>query len=332
MTDRAHPAAAAAAGRGAGLPQLSVGIRNFAAAPPGDWRHVLDQARAADDAGIDRVFVSDHLVFGPDLSAYGDPGSGGVTGGVQPTGPDGEWLEPLTVLAAMAAVTTRVRLATNVLVAPLRRAVVLAKVATTLDALSGGRFELGVGIGWQQAEYRAAGVPFSERGAVLDQTLAACRDLWTSQRATVEGRDFSLTGVQMMPKPSDPGGVPVWIGGRPIPAVARRVAAFGTGWIPWGITADGFTAALDRMRALVQAEGRDFATVQVSYAIPTLLTPSRELDLAAMFEPVPALAELGIRDFRTMPRLARGYDAARQFLGELRAQFTERAALAGLAR
>lgn len=100
--------------------QLSVGVRNFANAPPTDWRHLLDQARAADDAGIDRIFVNDHVVFGSDLSAYGNPRLGGRVGGVQPTGPDGDWLEPLTVLAAMAAVTSRVRLATNVLVAPIR--------------------------------------------------------------------------------------------------------------------------------------------------------------------------------------------------------------------
>jgi probable F420-dependent oxidoreductase len=305
-----------------GRPQIAVGIRNFAAAPPADWLHVLEQARAADDAGIDRVFVSDHVVFGPDLSAYGDPAVGGVTGGVQPTGPDGQWLEPLTVLAAMAAVTRRVLLATNVLVAPLRRAVVLAKAAATLDALSRGRFELGVGIGWQEAEFRAAGVPFRERGRVLDETLAACRELWTLDRAAFTGRDFSLDGVHMMPKPANPAGIPVWIGGRPIPAVARRLARYGTGWLPWGIPRDTLAAALARMRALVEAEGRDFATVRVSYALPTVLAPSRELDYGAMLGPVPALRQLGICDFRTMVRIPAGYDPALTALTELRERFT----------
>jgi probable F420-dependent oxidoreductase len=305
----------------AGEPQLSVGIRNFAASPPGDWRNVLDQARAADDAGIDRVFVSDHVVFGPDLSAYGDPAAGGVTGGVQPTGPDGEWLEPLTVLAAMSAVTTRVRLATNVLVAPLRRAVVLAKVATTLDVLSHGRFELGVGIGWQEAEYRAAGVAFADRGRALDETLAACRDLWTSERASFEGRGFSLAGSYMMPKPGDPAGVPVWIGGRAIPAVARRVAAFGRGWIPWGTTPGDFVETLARMRSLVEAEGRDSATVQVSYALPIVRTPSRELDLPRMFEMVPTIRRSGVSDFRTLVRVPTDYGSAQRFLSNLRERF-----------
>jgi probable F420-dependent oxidoreductase len=268
------------------------------------------------------VFVSDHVVFGPDLSAYGDPAAGGVTGGVQPTGPDGQWLEPLTVLAAMAAVTRRVLLATNVLVAPLRRAVVLAKAAATLDALSRGRFELGVGIGWQEAEFRAAGVPFRERGRVLDETLAACRELWTLDRAAFTGRDFSLDGVHMMPKPANPAGIPVWIGGRPIPAVARRLARYGTGWLPWGIPRDTLAAALARMRALVEAEGRDFATVRVSYALPTVLAPSRELDYGAMLGPVPALRQLGICDFRTMVRIPAGYDPALTALTELRERFT----------
>jgi probable F420-dependent oxidoreductase len=309
--------------KAAGAPQLSIGIRNFAAVRPSDWRHVLDQARAADDAGIDRVYVGDHLVFGPDLSAYGDAAAGGVAGGVQPTGPDGEWLEPLTVLGAMAAVTSRVRLATNVLVAPLRAAVVVAKVATTLDALSGGRFELGVGIGWQEAEYRAAGVPFGDRGRILDETLAACRDLWTSERASFVGRGFSLSGVHMMPKPTDPAGVPVWVSGRAIPAVARRVAAFGAGWIPWGTTPEDFLPTLARMRALVEAEGGDFAAVQVSYPVPTAVTKSRELDFDRMFDPVPVLLRHGITDFRTMVRLPHGYDPAFRLLTEMRERFAQ---------
>jgi len=88
----------------AGGLELTVGLRNFAATPPADWRHLLDQARAADAAGIDRVFVSDHVAFGRDLTGYADPAAGGLDGGRQPTGPDGDWLEALTVLAAMAAI------------------------------------------------------------------------------------------------------------------------------------------------------------------------------------------------------------------------------------
>ncbi|WP_157749366.1 TIGR03619 family F420-dependent LLM class oxidoreductase [Jatrophihabitans sp. GAS493] len=310
-------------------PQLSIGLRNFASTAPADWRHILDQARAADLAGVDRIFVPDHLAFGSDLTGYSKPGQGGVVGGVQPTEADGEWLDSLTILGAIAAVTDRVRLATNILVAPLRGAVVLAKVASTIDVISHGRFDLGVGIGWQKAEYRAVGVEFSERGRVLDETLAACRDLWTSREASYIAKDFSLDGIHMMPKPVRPDGVPVWIGGRPIPATARRLVRYGTGWIPWGVTSESFGEAAQEMRRLVEDEGGDFGTLQIALGLPTVVSASTGgLDLPAMFEPVPDLVQLGVSDFRTMVRIPHDAEAARSSFEDLLAEF-ERALPSG---
>jgi len=300
-------------------PTLTVGLRNFAATPPADWRHLLDQARAADEAGIDRVFVVDHLAFGPDLSSYGDPGTGGLRGARQPTGPDGDWLEPLTVLSAMAAVTTRVRLATNILVAGLRHPVVLAKTAATLDVLADGRFELGVGVGWQRAEYDAVGVDFDARGRVLDEVLDVCRTLWTEREATFHGERVSFTDLHMMPKPA--AGLPVWVGGRAIPVVARRLARHGSGWNPWGTTADTITGAVARMRTLVADAGGDLDRVEISHPLPTVLTDTGELDLARMFEPVPALRAAGVRDFRIVPRFPPDHPAARALFERLRAAF-----------
>ena len=221
----------------------------------------------------------------------------------------------------MTAATKRVRLATNVLVVPLRSAVLLAKVTATLDALSGGRFELGAGIGWQEAEYRAAGVEFSDRGRILDETLEACRDLWTSLEGSFVGRSYSLAGVHMMPKPKDPSGIPVWIGGRPLPRVARRLARFGAGWLPWGATPETFLDLREQMARLVEAEGRDFSTIQVAYSLPTALTESRQVDYDTMLAPVTQLVEHGVSDFRTLVRIPTQHAAARDFLRELRQRF-----------
>src|SRR5437764_10328899 len=156
---------------------LSVMLRSYATDDPGNggWQQLFDRAQAADDAGIDRLFVSDHVVFGENIDAYARPEVGGQEGGRQPTGPDGHWLEPLTVLTALSSVTSRVRLATGILLAALRRPAVLAKTVSTLDALSGGRLDLGVGVGWQREEYEAAGLDFDHRGRLLDQTLAVCQ-------------------------------------------------------------------------------------------------------------------------------------------------------------
>ena len=115
------------------LIQLSIGVTSFAAEDPGTWQPLFDAATVADEAGVDRLVVSDHVVFGERLEEYARPEIGGQAGGKQPTGPDGHWLEPLTVLTALSSVTTRVRLATNILLASLRRPVVLAKTLSMFD-------------------------------------------------------------------------------------------------------------------------------------------------------------------------------------------------------
>src|SRR5437764_2412685 len=194
-------------------PQLSIHIWTFSAEDPGGWGHVLDQAVAADQAGVDRVVVSDHVVFGEHLEAYGRPELGGAEGGRQPTGPDGHWLEPLTVLSVLCGMTSRIRLGTNILIAALRRPVVLAKTAATLDVLSGGRLDLGVGVGWQREEYEAAGLDFGARGRLLDHTLEVCQILWRDSPARIDSEGLSFHSIHQMPHPVQPGGVPIWVSG-----------------------------------------------------------------------------------------------------------------------
>ncbi len=143
---------------------------------PGSWQFLLDRARAADAAGLDRIVVSDHVVYGEDLEAYGNPKTGGSAGGKQPTDADGQWLEPLTFLTAVGALTENIRLGTNILLAALRRPVVLAKTAATIDVLTGGRLDIGVGVGWQREEYEAAGLDFDARGRLLDHTIEVVPD------------------------------------------------------------------------------------------------------------------------------------------------------------
>ena len=118
------------------MTQLSIGVTSYAAEDPGTWEPLFDAARTADQAGVDRLVLSDHVVFGERLEEYGRPEIGGSAGGKQPTGPDGHWLEPLTTLSVIAGMTSRVRLGTNILVAALRRPTVLAKTTSTLDVLS----------------------------------------------------------------------------------------------------------------------------------------------------------------------------------------------------
>ena len=280
------------------LPQLSTGLPSFAADDPGRWDALLERARALDAAGFDRVVVSDHVVFGERLEEYGRPELGGQAGGKQPTGPDGHWLEPLTTLAVIAGMTSRVRLGTAVLLAALRRPVVLAKSAATLDVLSGGRLDLGVGVGWQREEYEAAGLSLEGRGRLLDHTLEVCQTLWREQRAAYASPELQFDAIHMMPKPTADGGVPLWISGTVNPRVVRRLARFGAGWIPWGPDAADVASGIARMREAVARHGRDPYELQVMGPLPQILEPGGRVDVARTVEAVPALAAAGATDFR----------------------------------
>jgi probable F420-dependent oxidoreductase len=296
-------------------PQLSIMLRTYAAEDPGTWQPVLDTARAADAAGIDRVLVSDHVVFGEHMEAYGRPESGGVEGGKQPTGPDGHWLEPLTTLSMLCGATSRVRLGTNILIAALRRPVVLAKSAATLDVLSGGRLDLGVGIGWQREEYEAAGLDFGTRGSQLDLTLEVCQSLWREPRAEVDRAGLRFEAIHMMPKPLQPGGVPIWVSGRLNERVARRLARFGCGWIPWGEDADDLVVSIPRMRDAVAAAGGDGDVMQVAGALPAVRREDRSIDVDATMERVLPFVDAGVTDFRAYLPVPSSYDGAVEYLG-----------------
>ncbi|MFI5507588.1 TIGR03619 family F420-dependent LLM class oxidoreductase [Mycobacterium sp. NPDC051804] len=279
-------------------PELSLYLTTYTDAPHHDWRATLDLAQAMDTAGVDRLVVSDHLVFGENLEAYSDPSIGGQAGGRQPTGPDGAWLEPLVVLTAIAATTSRIRLGTAILLAALRRPAVLAKQLATLDVISGGRVDLGVGVGWQREEYEAAGLSFEDRGRLLDHTLEVCQTLWTRQRASYSSAELSFEGIHQMPKPVQTGGVPVWISGTVNNAVARRIARFGSGWIPWGSAYADLPGAIAAMKDKVIEFGGDPSDLQVQGVARAAKNSDGTVDFAKSAAAVPALAAAGVTDVR----------------------------------
>jgi probable F420-dependent oxidoreductase len=216
---------------------------------------VVELAVAAEAAGVDRVVVPDHVVMGAGVGAY--------PWGALPGGPDDPWLEPLTVLAAVAGATARVRLATSVVIAPLRPAVLLAKTAATVDVLSGGRLDLGVGTGWQRAEYDAAGVPWAGRGDRLDDTLRACRALWRDAPASFASPTVSFRDVHCSPRPQ---GLRLWIAGAMTPRTLRRLRELDAGWIPLpGATPEDVAAGV---RAFAAAAPRNAAAARGRAAAP----------------------------------------------------------------
>ena len=305
------------------LPHLTLGLRSFAAEDPGDWSKMFDFARAADVAGVDRLVVSDHVVFGEHLEEYANPKTGGLAGGKQPTGPDGHWLEPLTTLSVVAGMTRRIRLRTQIIIAALRRPVVLAKAAATLDVLSGGRLDLGVGVGWQRAEYEAAGLSFEGRGRLLDHTLDVCQTLWRDSRATYNSPELNFDAIHQMPKPLQTGGVPIWTSGTVRNTTARRIAKYGARWIPWGADANNLVESIPRMKEAVDKEGGDIEDFQVVGALPLVRTASGAIDIPHTMSRVPQLVDIGVTDFVEYSIVSKSYDETLAELSELAVAFRE---------
>jgi probable F420-dependent oxidoreductase len=271
-------------------PTLTVGLANYGALyEPEEWYRFVDLARAADDAGVDRIVVVDHVVMGPHTENY--------AWGTFPVPPEAPWYEPLIVLAAVASATTRVRLATGILIAPLRPAVLLAKQAATLDVLSRGRLDLGVGTGWQREEYDASGIDFDRRGELLSDILAACKVLWRDTPAELDTPTLSFRDVYCEPKPLQPGGVPLWIGGSLHGRNLRRIVEWGDAWIPiMGATLDDISAGVRRIGEAWTTAGRDPAVLQVQAPLRIERTDDGRPDLARSLATVPDLVAAGATD------------------------------------
>ena len=157
--------------------------------------------RAAEAAGFESLWVADHVVL-PDPPVAG-----------RPMAPDMRLLDPIVALTFLAAHTSRIKLATGVIILPQRQTVVLAKQLTSLDVLSNGRLIFGLGVGWCEPEMRSTGAPFAERGRVADDYLAAMRALWTEPKPSYKGAYVAFDGVQAMPRPVQTP-IPIVVGGR----------------------------------------------------------------------------------------------------------------------
>ena len=252
----------------------------------GDLSQLIDFAKRAEDAGIDQIAMTDHLAIGPHTECY--------PYGAFPFPNDEPWPEPLLTLAAMAGATRRIRLATAVLIAPLRPALLLAKSLATLDVLSGGRVDLGVGTGWQKEEFAASGVPFETRAARMDDVLRACRVLWRDAPASFQSPTLSFDDLWCIPRPVQPGGVPIWFGVAPTPRNVARVVEMGVGWVPVGSDLDALASGARVLRDAFAAAGRDPAMLGVRANVPFAIGADGRVDLdRSIAEGIPRASEAG---------------------------------------
>ena len=231
---------------------------------------------AGEAAGFESVIAVEHVVIPTEYGTrYPYAPSGRLPGGI-----DLAWPDPLAWLTYVGAVTSRIRLITGVLVLPQRNPLVLAKHLATIDHLTGGRLELGIGVGWLREEFDALGIPFERRGARVDEYIEAMRALWDQDDASYEGAFVSFKGMSCNPKPAQ-GRVPILVGGHSKAAI-RRAGRLGDGFFPaTGATLD-VAEVIEAMRQEAREAGRDPASIKVMSGCPDALPGSGKDPLAAV--------------------------------------------------
>lgn len=242
---------------------MKLGIALRTMGPQSEAPILVACARAAESAGVDELWVQDHVAIPPDDAE----------------GSEGRYLDPLTTLAYLAAVTGKIGLGTGILNLPYRRPLPTAKAIATVQELSGGRLLLGVGIGWMEAEFRALGVPKGERAARSDETLRLFHRWFAADEAQANGQPFLFR-----PRPPRP---PVLVGGNGH-AARRRAVELGDAWMPMVRDLGKLAAGIEDLETLAAAAGRPAPEVAVMTSLPVDDAPAAADRLAA-------LHELGVR-------------------------------------
>jgi len=218
--------------------KFGVNILNFG---PGTNPESLEYwAKFAEAVGYHLVMISDHVAITPDVQAqYPAP-----------------FYDPFITLGWLAAVTHKIELGTTVAILPYRHPLQTARLAANLDQLSGGRFILGVGVGWAKQEFEALGIPFDRRGAITNDYLAAIKTCWTSDVASYEGRFVSFKDIHTAPRPAQTPHPPIWVGGGSAGAL-RRAVRYGDGWHPINVRVDWLRdKGLVRLREIAEIGGK----------------------------------------------------------------------------
>lgn len=225
-------------------------------------------AQRAESLGFDSAWVSDHIILPRSVDSFYPYAANGVA----TFRPDEDYYEPLASLNFLAGCTQKIRLGTHVLILPYRNPVLTAKMISTLDVLSEGRFILGAGVGWMEEEFKALGLDtFAQRGAVTDEYIQLFKELWTKDNPEFQGEHYQLSESGFQPKPVQKPHPPIWIGGHTNPAI-RRAAKYGDGWMPIGLRPpailepEELAEKIARLRRLTMAAGRPEDAVSLCFS------------------------------------------------------------------
>ena len=240
-----------------------------------------DLAAGAEAAGVESLWTVEHVVVPVGYeSTYPYAESGKMPGGRD----DFDIPDPLIWLTYVAATTTKIRLGTGILILPQRNPVVAAKEIATLDAMSGGRVELGIGVGWLAEEFATIGVPFNERGRRLDEYVAVMRALWSGEATEFHGEFFDFAPCYSKPAPAQKH-IPIVIGGH-TEVAARRAGRLGDGFFPGSGSIDELKHLIGIVRSSAEAAGRDPDAVAI--------TAGGVVRGAKLYDRVEALQEIGV--------------------------------------
>ncbi len=234
-------------------------IAPYAVGPVEESDYAIGFAQLAEELGFESIWTVEHHVMPVQYDSVYPYDPSGRT----PFTPHTPQPDPLIWLAHVAAATSRIRLGTGILILPQHNPVVLAKTVATLDRLSGGRVELGIGVGWTREEAEAVGTDFSNRGRRTDEYIQAMRALWNEPVSAFSGAHLRFADVVSQPKPVQPGGVPILIGGHS-PAAARRAGRFGDGFFPLGAAPEELPGLREHLEAAARAAGRNPADVRMT--------------------------------------------------------------------
>ena len=276
---------------------MRIGIQPANSGPMATPGFITEVAELADRLGFHSLMVTDHVVVPVEIQSrypYNPTGRFAAS-------PDTDYYEPLSLIAYLAGRTSHIRLGTSVMIAAYRNPLLVAKQLACLDALTDGRIVIGLGAGWMAEEFAALGAPpFEERGAATDEVIEVFRRVWRDQPASFSGRFFSFQPVGVMPKPVQPGGIPILIGGESRPAI-RRAARLGDGWQPFKLGPERLTAGLTYLREQAERHGRDLSGFIVSLRLglrlttgPTERRPDEEPGRALVGTPQQAAEELAM--------------------------------------